>query len=276
MNFKIVSDSSADLLALDGVPFKSVPLTVVTSEREYVDSPELDTTAMLSELKKYKGRSGSSCPNPNAFLTAFGDAECIFCVTITSNLSGSYNSAVTAAKAYTEAHPARRVHVVDTLSTGPESALIIERLRDLILESGDFDTVKLGIEEYCKSTHLLFSLESIHNLASNGRVSPLVAKLSGILGIRVVGRASDHGTLEVIEKSRGERGALRDLLKNMKATGYSGGRLKIHHADNPGAADILRQSILAQFPDAEVQVAGARGLCCFYAEAGGLLVGFEA
>lgn len=276
MNFKIVTDSSADMTALAAVPFASVPLTVNTAEREFVDNAELDTIAMLDYLKKYKGRSGSACPSPAAYLEAFGDAENVFCVTITSNLSGSCNSAVNAAKLYTAEHPDRRVQVIDSLSTGPENALIIEKLAELIGRGMSFDEICTEIAEYQKSTHLIFALESLHNLANNGRVNPLVAKISGVLGIRVIGKASAVGTLEITNKSRGAHGALRDIIANMKSTGYAGGRVKIHHANNPAAAEAIKARLLTDFPTATVTVGETRALCSFYAESGGVLVGFEA
>ena len=145
MSFKIVTDSSADLTELDGIDFENVPLKINTTEREYVDNTELDVIGMLSDLKKYKGKSHSSCPNSEEYLNAFGDAENVFCITITSGLSGSYNSAMIAAKMYSEKYPERNIHVIDSLSTGAENALIIYKLRDLILEGKDFDTVKSEI-----------------------------------------------------------------------------------------------------------------------------------
>ncbi len=275
MNYKIVTDSSADLLVIEDVPFCSVPLKIVTSEQEYVDTAELDVSAMLADLKSYKGRSGSSCPNPEDYLAAFGDSENVFCITITSGLSGSCNSANAAAREYTELHPDRRVHVIDSLSTGPECRLIIEKIRELILIDKSFDEIVTEVAEYQRRTHLIFALESLHNLANNGRVNPIVAKISGFLGIRVVGKASDAGTLEITNKSRGAQGALASILKNMKSEGYVGGRVIIHHAENENLAAALRDKILAEFPAADITVGRARGLCSFYAESGGLLVGFE-
>jgi len=276
MNFKIVSDSSSDIKELSGIDFESAPLKIITSEREYVDDKSLDVVGMLSDLKKYKGKSRTSCPNSEEFLLAFGECENVFCITITSNLSGSFNAASVAAKTYLADHPDRRVHVIDSLSTGPESALVIERLRDLILEGKDFETVKTEITDYnLNHTRLLFALESMHNLANNGRVSPIVARMAGLLGIRAIGRASDVGTLEMICKSRGPEATARDILANMIGDGYKGGRVKIHHANNLPAAELLISKIKDSYPEAKIDVGMAGGLCSFYAEQGGLLIGFE-
>ena len=276
MNFKIVTDSSADIRELSGIPFESVPLKINTTEREYIDNNSLDVVGMLSDLKKYSGRSHTSCPSSGEFIEAFGDFENVFCITITSNLSGSCNAANVAAKTYLEEHPDRKVHVIDSLSTGPENALVIEKLRDLILEGRDFDSIKDEVSDYnLNHTRLIFALESMRNLANNGRVSPIVAKMAGLLGIRAIGRASDVGTLEMICKSRGPLNAANDILTHMINDGYKGGRVKLHHANNITSAELLKTKILERFPDARIDIAMAGGLCSFYAEQGGLLIGFE-
>lgn len=276
MKYKIVSDSSSDVREITDVAFEGVPLKISTDEREFVDNSELDVVEMLSYLKKYSGKSRSSCPNSEEYLSSFGDAENIFCITITSNLSGSCNSASVAARQYTENHPDRKVHVIDSLSTGPENALVIDRLRSLILEGKDFDTIKDDISDYnLNHTRLIFALENMRNLANNGRISPIVAKMAGLLGIRAVGRASDVGTLEMICKSRGVHNMVSDMVGNMITDGYMGGRVKIHHANNLPAAELLKSKILEKYPDAEVDISMTGGLCAFYAEEGGLLVGFE-
>ena len=276
MKFKIVTDSSADIKTLSDVSFDSVPLKIITSEREYIDDGSLDVCEMLSDLKNYSGRSHTSCPSSGEYLEAFGDAENIFCITITSNLSGSCNAANVAAKSYLADHPERNVWVIDSLSTGPECALVIEMIRDLILEGLDFDDIKERVADYnLNHTRLIFALESMRNLANNGRVSPIVAKMAGLLGIRAIGRASDVGTLEMICKSRGPHNAAKDIFANMKGDGYKGGRIKIHHANNPPAAELLVSVVREEYPDAKIDVGMAGGLCSFYAEQGGLLVGFE-
>ena len=124
MNVKIVADSSANLPALAGIAYASVPLKIVTDEKEYVDDETLDTAAMVADLEAYKGRSGTACPSVGNWLDAFGDAEYVFTVAITSNLSGCHNAALQAKAVYEEQHPDRHVCCLDSLSTGPEMVLI--------------------------------------------------------------------------------------------------------------------------------------------------------
>lgn len=277
MNYLIVADSSADLSiqALSCATIRSVPLKIITSEKEYVDDHTLSVEQMVSDLESYKGRSSSSCPNTADWLESFESAEHIFCITITSGLSGSCNSARAAKIEYEDLYPERKVFVIDSLSTGPEMVLIVEKLQELIASGLSFEEVCTAITDYQKHTGLLFMLESMKNLANNGRVSPIVAKLSGILGIRVIGKASDVGTLEQLEKCRGEAKALPAIVNQMVGLGYKGGKVKIAHCLNETAANDLKLLINQKYPNAEIEIYPCRGLCSFYAERGGLLVGFE-
>jgi DegV family protein with EDD domain len=275
MKFKIVSDSSANVFAFPGVDFASVPLKINTAAREYVDDAALDTAAMVAEVKATKGKSGTACPNIQEWLDAFAGADRIFAVTITSNLSGSCAAATEAASQYMEEHPEAKVCVLDTLSTGPEMRLLMEKLRQWYTEGKIYEQMEQDIRAYMEKTHLLFSLESLTNLARNGRVNPAVAKIAGVLGIRVVGVASTVGTLQQLHKCRGEKKALQTLFEEMEARGYRGGKVRIAHCLNPEAAAALKEMFLASYPQADVDIEPTGGLCCFYAEQGGLLVGFE-
>ena len=274
-SYKIVADSSADVFALEGVDFACAALKIITDNGEYVDDAGLDVQQMVHDLHSYNGKSSSSCPGVGDWLEAFGDAERIFCVTLTSNLSGSWNSARMAKQAYEEEFPDRKVFLLDSLSAGPEIALELEKIRELVLAGEDYEAICDAVSAYSEHTGLLFMLESMNNLANNGRVSPLVAKAAGLLGIRVVGKASDEGTLEPLDKSRGEKKALAAMIERLESEGYAGGRLRIDHCFNAAAAFNLKGQVEKHFPGAQVEIFRCGGLCSFYAEKGGLLVGFE-
>lgn len=275
MAYKIVADSSANLLALDGVDYASVPLKIVTDNGEYVDDGALNVDAMVAALAEYKGRSGSSCPNVQEWADAFAGADGVFAVTITSGLSGSYASAVQAKELLAREAPDVKVHVVDSLSAGPEPQLIVEKLRTLVLQGRTFEEIRDAIDAYCRRTHLLFALASMKNLARNGRTSHAAAALAGVLDIRVVGRASEAGTLELLHKCRGARRMLQTIYETMIGQGYAGGRVRIAQCQNPDGAAALRDRLLEQWPQADIQILPCRGLCAFYAESGGLMIGFE-
>ena len=273
MSIKIVPDSAADLTFMDGVDMSYAPLKICTAERDFPDDGSVEAKEMVDFLRDYKGRSSSSCPNAEDWLAAFGDAEEILCITITGGLSGSYNTACTAGKIYEEQHPGRRVEVIDSLTAGPEMALMADKARELILAGADLDAVIAGLKGY--RTELLFALESLRNFANNGRVSKTAAAAAGLLGIRAIGRASEQGTLEMLSKTRGEAKTLAAVMAYLKQYGYVGGKLYIHHCFAEDTAEKLIGMVRKVYPTAETVVRPARCLCSFYAERGGFLVGFE-
>lgn len=271
---RIVVDSSADLWKLDGVRVASVPLRIITAVTEYVDTAALDVAQMTADLARYKGKSGTSCPSMGDFLNAFGDAKYVFCITMTSKLSGTYNVAMAAARALEEEHPDRRVCVIDSRNTGPGMKLLAERIVALLHEGLDFDEICTRVGAYRDETELLFLLESLNNLANNGRVSRAVALLAGVLGIRMLGRAV-AGDIKPVQKPRGEKKALDAVFSEMEALGYRGGKLRVSHNDNENAARALCDAVKRKYPAAEAEHYPARGLCSFYAEKGGIILGFE-
>ena len=275
MRTRIVVDSSANLYAMPGADFACVPLKIVTDEQEYRDDGHLDAVAMAEALRTYKGKTSTSCPNVADWLAAYEGAEQLFVVTITGTLSGSYNAALLAAEEYKEARPDAKVFVLDSLSAGPECRLLAEKLHALVESGMEFDAICEAIQTYRLHTHLLFSLESLANLARNGRVKPAVAAVARMLGIRVIGQASDSGELDVLCKTRGEHGALERIVLEMKGRGFASGKVHIAHCGNPEAAKRLKLMLHAVFEGAQIDVSECGGLCSYYAELGGLMVGYE-
>ena len=275
MKYKIVADSSCNLYQLPDVAFEAVPLKIRSSDREYIDDKALDIGEMVATLKAQKSAASTSCPNMMEWLDAFEDAEQVFAVAITSQLSGSYNAALQAAHDFKQEDPNRRIMVIDTLSAGPELQLIIEKLRECILAEGTFEQIRTTIRNYTKHTHLLFSLQSLDNFAKNGRCSIALAKMVGVLGIRVVGKASDQGTLEPLAKVRGEQKALETLLSELARGNFRGGKVRIAHCFNLKSAEALKKMILDCYPGSDIEIVSCGGLCSYYADLGGLLVAYE-
>jgi len=274
MKFKIVADSSSNVFHLSDVEYTCVPMKVITSEKEYVDTIDLDVAGMVEDLKTVSGRTGSSCPNMHEWLESFGDADCVFGVTITSKLSGSYSAAMQAKEEYISTHPGAKVCIIDSLSAGPELGLLVEKLQEMILANLTFEEIEHEITDYFRRTRLVFALKSLNNFAHNGRVSPAVAKLAGVLGISIVGRAHE-GVLDPTHKCRGDKKILRTLLEDMQTEGFSGGKVRIAHSMNSEAAAQLSSMLNELYPNCDIQIDTCKGLCSYYAEIGGLLIGFE-
>ena len=274
MSFRIVSDSSSNVLSMGDVNYTTVPLKII-AEKEYVDDVSLDLSGMMEDLRNHKGKSGSSCPNVGEWLEAFGDAEEIFCVTISRNLSGSFAASVQAGETYMEEHPGRKVFTFDSLAVGPEMMMIVDKIRQCEAEGLDYEATKTKVLEYHNRIHTVFCLESMLNLARNGRVPMAVAKIAGMLGIRVVGIALD-GQVTPVHKPRGAKKATQTIVEMLKERGFEDGNiLRVAHCYAPEAAQALREAILADFPNTRFMLEHTTALCSFYAEAGGLIIGFE-
>ena len=201
---KIISDSGANVLHLDDASFENIPLTIHVDGTDYQDDASLSVNEFIEALHQNDGKTSTACPSIAQWQKAFEGADEIYAITITSVLSGSYNSAVQAASLYREDHPETKIHVIDSLSAGPEMELIIDKLKELIDAGLNFDEICAKINAYKEKTHLNFALESLDNLAKNGRISPAVAKVAKMLKIRIIGRPDD-GKLTPIGKARGAK-----------------------------------------------------------------------
>lgn len=275
MKRKIVADSSCDMWELNGVDFAVAPMTISTDNKHYVDNQELDVHLMSEDLAKYKGISHTACPSVGSWLDCYEGYDEVFVVTLTGSMSGTYNSAMTAKGIYEEENENVKVHVFDSLSTGPEMRLLIEKLKEMIEEDLPFEEIVEKGQDYLNHTRLFFALKSLHNFAMNGRVSKAVASAIGVLNISIFATASEEGTIQQISKCRGEKKVVKSMIEHLENAGYHGGKIRISHADNLKLAHSVRDKILELYPHADIIVYPMGGLCTYYAEIGGLLVGCE-
>ncbi len=274
VKYQIVSDSASDLLELADINFSTVPLHIVVDGTDFADDARLSVPNLLDKLRNGKS-STTACPSPDDWITAFHDADRVFCVTITSGLSGSYNSAVIAKDIYEEKHPDRKVYIIDSLATGSKMVMLCEKLRELIQAGHDAEEIYRQIKEYNEHCFLYFALASLDNLARNGRVSPILAKGIKILGIRIVGTASTEGMLEPLSKCRGDKRSIPAIIEFMKEKGYQGGRVVITHNGNHEAAMELKRQLKTTFGTRSGEIHRTRGLCSYYAEPGSIMLAFD-
>ncbi|WP_149555409.1 DegV family protein [Streptococcus cristatus] len=279
MTWKIVADSGCDYREITDLAnqtkFESVPLTIQIDHEIFVDNAQLDIDSMMEKMYATSSASKSACPSPDDYLRSFEGAENIFVVTITGSLSGSHNSAQLAKKLFLEENPTANIHVIDSLSAGGEVDLIVRKLNDLIKEGLSFEQVVEAITHYQANTKLLFVLAKVDNLVKNGRLSKLIGAVVGLLNIRMVGEASDTGTLELLQKARGAKKALTAAVDEVLKAGYKGGRIIIAHRNNEKFCQQFSEVIKEKFPAADISFLPTSGLCSFYAEEGGLLMGYE-
>ena len=277
--YKIIVDSSCDLTSLDYLNTKALygraPLRILVGDTEYVDEAGLDTRAMMDAVYAFKGKTGSACPSPEEYAEHCRSVDESYIITISSNLSGSYNSAVLAKDLVLAEYPEKKIHIFDSLSTGPEMVLLVEKIAQLADSGLGFEMVCAEVERYQKRTALLFQLNSLENLTKNGRVSKMAGMTAKLLGIHMIGIASDEGTVQPLHKCRGTEKTYRLVLQEMRERGFVGGRVVLGHAFQEKGADMVKEMILEEFPSAKITIMPLGGLCSYYAEEGGLLVGFE-
>jgi len=271
---KIVVDSSANRFSFEGIDYGYAPLKLIGDGREFIDDENLNVEEMVSFME---GTSSSStaCPSIDDWLKEFEGYDEIIALTISQKLSGSYNSAVMAREEYLESHPDAQVFVVDSCQTGAGMTMLVELINKLSNEGKSFADMQDDLQEYMKSRHLYFLLGSVNNLANAGRINKLLAKAIGLLDIKLLGRATE-GKIDVFSKPKGERKAIKECIGEMERVHYAGGRVVIDHVLNPEAAEKLKGLILEKFPQANVTIGKCTGLCSYYAERGGLIVGYEA
>ena len=173
--------------------------------------PDIDLDKFLYTLKHTKNNSTSACPNVNDWLKAFEGSDEIFVITLTSALSGSYNSATQAAKIYHEKNPKAKILVFDSRSAGPQLRLLAEKIASLASAGKSFEEIVKATEEYQHHLDLMFALQDLTNLGNNGRIPPAVAKIAGLLKLFVIGTANNKGEFELLGKARGAKKAKRKL-----------------------------------------------------------------
>ena len=275
MRYQIVSDSSSNIFHVEGANYTTVPMKIIAGDREYIDAPGTNVRGMVDDLKAYKGKSGSSCANAQEWLDAFGDADMVFGVTISRNLSGSFNAAEAAAREFAEEHPDAKIHIFDTLSAGPEMAMVTEKIVELVNQGLSFEEIVAGVREYQNHCHILFCLECMNNLARNGRVNPAVAKIASVLGIRACGDAQ-NGQIIPTQKPRGQKKATEVLAAMIRERGFTNDSwLRIAHCFGEAQAQLLIDAVRKDFPNARYTVEPTGALCSFYAEEGGLMIAME-
>jgi DegV family protein with EDD domain len=280
MKYGIVVDSSCDLLQLPAefqnkIDYSRASLKLDIGEQVFVDNQDLDIIHFMKEMYAYKGKTGSAAPSPEDFLNNYKKSDNVIVLTITGALSGTYSSAKTAEEMFKEQYPDRNIYVLDTKTTGPEMTLLVKKICQLITAGVPFEEIITQIEHYKQHTHLIFILSSLENLIKNGRISRVAGGIASVLGIKLYAKASEEGTIQPIGKCRGKLTAYNKSIEEMFALGYNGGPIVIAHCLAEEIAQYISDKIHNTYPNALIDIMPTGGLCSYYAEQGGILIGFE-
>lgn len=276
--WNIVTDSSCDDIRFEekreDILFQSVPFYLYTDQKEYVDDGTISIPEMMDDLKKSK-TAHTSCPSPAAFAEAFRKPGDVIAFTISSELSGSFQSAETARLMVEEEQPGKRITVFNTRSDGPSIMLLIRETVRMILRGLDYAEIISRIPSLLDRTFIIYALSSFDNLIRNGRMSRLTGFLANTLGFWGVGIASPEGTIQIKAKVRGTKKVLDSIVQDILEKGRAVQEVVIVHCLNQSVADALAALIREHFQTAAVDVRPAGGLDCFYAEQNGLIIGYR-
>ena len=277
MKWRIISDSSCDIFDLDqrseDLYFSTVPFVITVADKDYVDNETLDVRELVKAMASSK-KSFTSCPSPAEWIREFGDEGDVFAVTISANLSGSYNSACTAREMILEQDPERNIEILNSRGTGPSLNMIIYKLCELIDKGLGFEEVRTEIHRFMEDHKLIFALSSYHNLVNNGRMPKIAGIVLGHLGLWGVGIASEEGTIKMKKIAKGGRKTLQVIMGDLKERVADKGCVVISHCENEEFANSLKKAVQNAYSGMEVRIMKTRGLCSYYAEKGGIIVGF--
>ena len=281
MTWKIVSDSSCDLRAASfhsgSVAFEPVPLHIQVGSRTFVDDGALSVPELLEAMGAEKSAASTSCPSPAAFARAFESADRVVCITISSQLSGTYHAACIGREMALEEHPEKKICVLDSRAASATCALLVRRAQALMEADpeADFEEVCGQLRQYQATLRTCFTLENFDNLIKGGRMRPIVGTLLHSLGIHVIADATPEGTIHVADKARGVNKTYRAITSLMdRSKDCAGAEVLIAHCENLEGALALKRQILQDLPVKSVELLSCRGLTSFYAMEKGLIVGY--
>ena len=278
MIWHLVSDTACDLFTLEGgegkMDFTTIPFSIRIGGKEYIDDENMPVDEMLEANESHAEMAQTACPSPETWREKFSAPGPVIAFTISSALSGSYNSACTGRNMVLEEEPDKQIAVIDSKATGPEEAMLIWRARDLILEGKSFEEIEKELNAAAESIHTSFALASYHNLIKAGRVSRLKGFIAGHLGFWGIGIGDEQGEIAIRGKARGSKSMVRFLVEEISKVGIAGKQILISHCQNLKDALALKEALEKAFSQIEVLVQPTRGLDSFYAERSGLIVGY--
>lgn len=277
MNYKIVVDSCGELpekLKKDS-RFENVPLTLMIDDYQVIDDETFDQADFIKRARECPNCPKSSCPSPERYMEAYeGDYDCVFAVTLSDQLSGSYNSAVLGMNLFKEAHPDAKIHIFNSRSASVGETLIALKVQELLESGASFEEVVEKGEAFTEGMDTYFVLETLDTLRKNGRLSNLQAIIANVLNIKPVMGATKEGTICKLDQARGVNKALvrmaELIVKNVKDAENK--ILAISHCNCPDRADMVKELLLKSIKVKDVIILDTAGVSTMYANDGGVIV----
>ncbi len=278
MSYRIIGDSCTDLPKelREDPHFKLVPLTLIVDDISIVDDDTFRQKEFLQMVSKSPNSPKSACPSPEDYMKHFDYDGDIYVITLSAQLSGSYNSAELAKKLYLEEHPDKKVEIIDSRSASVGQTLIAMKIKELVEAKQSFANVVEKVRAFRDSMNTKFVLETLDTLRKNGRLSNLQAIICSALNIKPVMGATPEGTICKVDQARGITKALalmaksiqEDVIRPQERT------LGIAHCNNYERAVYIKDEILKRVPFRDWFIVDTAGVSSLYANEGGIIAAY--
>jgi len=277
MNYKVVVDSCGELTEemKKDERFVSVPLILEVEGESIIDDTTFDQAGFLKKVAASPNCPKSACPSPELYRKEFDcDVPHVYAVTLSSELSGSYNSAILARNMILEKQPDKKIHVFNSCSASVGQTLIAVKLAECEEEGLSFEEIVQKVEAYIESQNTFFVLENLDTLRKNGRLSFVKAFVASALKIKPVMGATNEGIIYQINQARGINKALIKMVDCVveKTVDSKNRTLAISHCNCFERAKQVKDAILEKMPVKDVILLDTAGVSTMYANDGGIII----
>ncbi|MCR4782728.1 MAG: DegV family protein [Lachnospiraceae bacterium] len=278
--YKILIDSCGELFdyMINNPHFASIPLTLQIDEENIRDDETFDQASFLKKVKESPVGPKSACPSPQDYMDEMEDADHIYIITLSSKLSGSYNSAVLAKDLFLEdnedENPDLKIHVFDSKSASIGQTLIGHKIATFEEEGMAFEDIVNAVDSYIEEQHTFFVLETLETLRKAGRLGTMKAFIASALNIKPVMGSTPEGSIQQLGQGRGMAKTLDMMAKfAVEATKNCEEKtLAISHCNCPQTAEMLKEKLLKLASFKEIFVTDTRGVSSMYANDGGVIL----
>lgn len=277
MSYKVVIDSCGELLDewKQDPRFESVALTLSVDGVNIIDDETFDQADFLKRVAECPECPKSACPSPERYMRAFDcEAEHVYAVTLSAELSGSYNSAVLGKNLLQEDHPDRQIHIFNSKSASVGQTLIAMKIQECEEAGLSFEQVIETVDAYIEQQHTFFVLDNLETLRKNGRLSKVKALVASALKIKPVMGSTEEGAICQLDQARGMNKALVKMAQAIvEKTADSGQKtLAISHCNCHERAILLKNALEERMPIKKIVILDTAGVSSMYANDGGVIV----
>ena len=279
MSYKIILDSCGELTddMKSAGNYTNVPLSLQIGDRNIIDDESFDQAEFLSLVAATTACPKSACPSPEQYMRAY-DCSCerVYVITLSSQLSGSYNSANLAKKLYAETNPFTKVEVIDSKSASAGETLIGIKIAECEAKDMEFEDIVSEANKYRDSLSTMFVLEDLSFLERNGRLTGMKKHAANLLHIVPIMGATDQGTIYQMDQARGIKKAMSKLVDKIieDCKKCNPEKLIIAHCNCPERAEDLKARILEKVSGLTIFINDTRGVASLYAGNKGIIVAF--